>query len=226
MKNKLVLIILLLFVSTGCESTIKYNFNDNIESNVNLNFTMNEYKEFTNVYYGNDYGYQSNDILIQSLNNNKNNLYAFINYNNSIKYNLIDYSSNNEQYIAKYKYTYNYSNFKDNYILNYCFETFEINEDADMYQVFAMGRSNCIGAKIIIEANNRMIKHNATNVNNDEYIWNINEANNDISFTLSKFPITNNSNNILMFVFLGIAILIGILAYFLNKKINRKNINY
>ena len=199
MKRLLMLFVCLILL-TGCEANIKYKFGENIESTISASFNINDYKTFANNNYGNDFGNQEDSVLRQSIERSRSTINAFIN-NGSTFYNPISYSNANGIYNGSYKYTYTYSNFKDNYFLNACFDNFLVQEDSGAYYFKISGNSTCAGAKLTISTDNRMINNNSTNVKNDEYSWNIKESNNDIYFAISKIPMSDSSINTL-YIFL------------------------
>lgn len=218
--KKLLFLLVCVILLTGCEASIKYNFDQYIESNVSASFTLDEYKVFANNHYGNDFGYEDDSVLRQNIESSKSSINAFIN-NNSTFYHLISYSSNGS-YNGSYKYTYTYSNFKDNYFMNYCFDNFIMNEDNDAYYIKASGNSVCSGAKIIITTQDRMINHNSDSVSNNNYIWNIKESNNNIYFSISKTPMSNTGINTLYIIYFILGIGVAVFAFIIKNKKVRK----
>jgi len=219
--KKYLIIISLLLILTGCESTIKYDFKgDSITSEVTINFTLDEYRSYANNYFGNDFGEETKEVLEESINSYRNNMNAFIN-NDSIKYNENYFTINNDNYSAKYTYTYNYVNFNRNNMLNYCFEIFNTYEDDNAYYVNLSGESYCTNSKLVITANN-MLNNNSNNISNNTYIWTIKEQNNDIYFAISKKELNTNSFNMYYLIYVLVALILGIILYFLNKKYKRK----
>ena len=215
--KKILMLLIGMILLTGCEANIKYNFDQNIESNIDASFNINEYRVFANNNYGNDFGYSEENVLRENIESSRSNINAFVN-NNSTFYKPISYSTNNGIYSEKYKYTYTYSNFKDNYFLNYCFDNFIMNEEKDAYYIKASGNSSCNGAKLIVTSHDRMISNNSDNVKNNDYIWNIKEKNNDIYFSISKTPMSTSSTSILYIIYFAIGIVLAFIAYILKRK--------
>ena len=218
--KKYIFILITLFLLTGCESKLEYSFGDNIKSDITVNFTLNEYKNYTNMYYGNDFNLEDDSVIKESIEQQRN-LKAFSHtYSNTYHENY--FRENNNYYEASYTYNYTYKNFNNNNVLDYCFEVFNTSEDDTAYYYNLSGESYCSGTKLVINANNRMINSNSKNVIGDKYTWIINKDNNDIYFAISKTPIKTTVISTTNIIYLIIAFILGIVTYLLNRKYKKK----
>lgn len=218
MKKMLVLILMVILL-TGCSNSVTLDFKENINTKINLSFSLDEYK---NAMYKN-----SNELLddeeaissIEALRTDEKD--AFINGNTEL-YKENNFIVNNNYYTASYEYDYNYINFSNNTILNKCFENFNVKQDTNNIYIKMSGKSICAPFKLSVKADNRMINNNSNNINNNEYSWNINAYNNDVYMVISKNITTNNSFNILYLIlfFIGIGLIIAL--YYLNDVINKR----
>ncbi len=219
--KKYLLILICIFFLTGCESKIEYTFNDNIESEININFTLDEYKKYISEYYGNDFDKEEENVIIESINSHRK-VKAFMDtYDNLYKEKI--YNANNNRYSATYTYIYKYSNFNKNNILNHCFESFNTSEDENAYYVNLGGESQCAGTKLIVNAEDRMINSNSKNINGSKYTWNITKENNNIYFAISKNPVKVSMVSPLHIVLFILGIVVGIVGFILNKKYKRNS---
>ena len=219
--KKYLLILICIFFLTGCESKIEYTFNDNIESEININFTLDEYKKYISEYYGNDFYKEEENVIIESINSHRE-IKAFMDTYDNL-YKEKNYSTSNNRYNATYTYIYKYSNFNKNNILNHCFESFNTSEDENAYYVNLGGESQCAGTKLIVNAEDRMINSNSKNINGSKYTWNITKENNNIYFAISKNPVKVSMVSPLHIVLFILGIVVGIVGFILNKKYKRNS---
>lgn len=221
---KKLILILTLFLATGCQLELEYDFNENdIASNVSISFILEDYKNYYKNNISPDIDTITNDMFISSAKNDINNSLKAFNNDNPANYTQTESSSNNNVYDAKYKYAYDYSNFKDNYILNYCFENFNVIENDEIYYYSLSGTSICKDATLIISSPHKMVNNNADSNNNGKYSWKINSNDNDIHFSISKNNTISNNISIIKIISISIVIILGIVAYFiLNKRFLKK----
>ena len=215
--KKLVFIFLMLFCLTGCANSVELNFNEDINTKINLSFTLDEFKARLNEPNLSD---SEAKTRIESIRNFRN---AFTDpYSDLLEEK--SFGNNGRKYIGVYEYTYSYSNFYDNSILNNCFESFGVDEDKDRLYIFAEGKSKCGPFKLIVKADDRMISSNENSKEENQYIWKIKEENNDIYMAISKTPTTTkikvepSSFNVVDLICCIVALLIGIAAFVINKK--------
>lgn len=216
--KKLILMFLAIFLLTGCSNTISFDFNDNIDAKVDLSFTLSEYKAYSaaksNVFSDDEEARSSIDAI--RFDNE-----AF-DSNNSALFEEKKFITDGNNYNASYEYTYTYSNFLHNSVLNNCIEYFTVENDDESIYVSLKGNSSCGPFKLSIKAKDRMINNNAKNINGDEYIWNINATNNDVYFAISKTPNSSSSISVLYVIYFLIGIALAFVAYMFKKKKNNR----
>ena len=203
-----------MFLLTGCNNSVSFDFNDNIDTKIDLSFTLSEYKAYSasksNV-FADDEEARSSIEAIRYDNE------AF-DSNNSSLLNEKKFITDGNNYSASYEFTYTYSNFTHNSILNNCFDYFGVENDDKSIYVSLKGNSSCGPFKLSIKAKDRMINNNAKNVNGDEYIWNINSTNNNVYFAISKTPNNSSSISMLYIIYFIIGIALAYIAYIFKKK--------
>ena len=215
---KKIILILTLLLLTGCANTVSINFNNDINMNVKLSFTLEEYRYYLNRNSNETLSKEEASSAITALRTDE--LDAFIEGNSDTfkekRYSLVD-----ENYNLEYEYTYNYSNFDNNSILNKCFENFNYVEDNDNIYINISGKSICSPFKLSIKADNKMIANNADKKVNNEYLWNVLENNNNIYMTISKNNIkSSNTLYIILFMF---AIILSFVLVVIRNKYNKNN---
>lgn len=209
--KKLIFIFLMLFCLTGCDNSIEFDFKEDINAKVSVSFNLDEYKAYLNE---DDLSDEEVKSIIESIIDTRE---AFdIPYSDLFEEK--SYVNNGDYYSGIYEYKYTYSNFVDNSVLNNCFEYFGVQEDKNNLYITAKGKSICAPFKIKVKADNRMLSSNENSKNGNEYIWNVQELNNDIYMTISKTEVQTSSFNVMNVVYATMAIIIGGTALILNKK--------
>ncbi len=203
-----------MFLLTGCSNSVNFDFKDNIDMKINLSFTLNEYKAYSN---RNSNPFSDDEEARSSIEAIRNDSEAFINGNN-VLLNEKSFINNGNNYLAVYEYTYSYSTFSKNSILNSCFDFFGVEEDNDNVYVSLSGNSVCAPFKLSIKADNRMINNNSNNIQNNEYIWNIKEKDNNVYFAISKTPMNDMTINSLYIVYFILGLVIAFIAYIIKKR--------
>ncbi len=203
--KKYIIIILLLILLTGCTNEINYNFNDkNIESTITSEFTLDEFKNYyinTNPEFTEDY---SKNELKELLIEYKNNLLIPA-YNDDVNTRYTESSfEEGDEYLIKYNYSFNYSNFETNYYFKNCFETFSYYEDDVNYYYQLTGKALCNYEDTLFTVTSDKIvsDSNEDTLNNGKYTWILKEEDNNIKFAISKsdFSITKLFNTIYIIV--------------------------
>jgi len=212
--KKILLIFCIMFLLTGCSNSVNFDFKDNIDMKINLSFTLNEYKAYSN---RNSNPFSDDEEARSSIEAIRNDSEAFINGNN-VLLNEKSFINNGNNYLAVYEYTYSYSTFSKNSILNSCFDFFGVEEDNDNVYVSLSGNSVCAPFKLSIKADNRMINNNSNNIQNNEYIWNIKEKDNNVYFAISKTPMNDMTINSLYIVYFILGLVIAFIAYIIKKR--------
>ena len=203
--KKYIIIILLLILLTGCTNEVNYNFKDkNIESTITSEFTLDEFKNYyinTNPEFTEDY---SKNELKELLIEYKNNLLIPA-YNDDVNTRYTESSfEEGDEYLIKYNYSFNYSNFETNYYFKNCFETFSYYEDDVNYYYQLTGKALCNYEDTLFTVTSDKIvsDSNEDTLNNGKYTWILKEEDNNIKFAISKsdFSITKLFNTIYIIV--------------------------
>lgn len=214
--KKIVFIFLMLFFLTGCANSVELDFKEDIKARINLSFTLDEFKARLNEPNLSDAEAKSRIESIRSFRN------AFTDpYSDLLEEK--NFGNNGRKYVGVYEYTYSYSNFYDNSVLNNCFESFGVKEDKERLYVFAEGKSKCGPFKLIVKADDRMISSNENSKDENQYVWNVKEENNDIYMAISKTTKTKikvepSSFNVVDVICCVVALGIGVVAFVFNKK--------
>ena len=215
LKNmKKLLIILSVLILTGCTNVISVDFNENINTNIKLSFSLEDYKNNHN-----DSKMISNDEARDSISALRSDIKAFTKTYDGI-FTEKEFVVNQDNYSIQYEYTYDYDNFVDNSIFKRCFQYSTIDTKDDTLYVSLKGESICAPFKLEISSNNRMLTNNSNERIKNKYVWNIEKENNDIFFSISKNPIINKNFDILSFIGIGFALLIILIAAIIKKKYN------
>lgn len=219
--KKIIFIILVLFCLTGCDNNVELEFNENIKAEIKFSFTLDEYKASVNEKNLSD-------------NEAKSRIESMIEFRNAFTdpyselFEEKTYMNNGKYYNGIYEYSYTYSNFNDNYVLNNCFDDFGVEEDKESIYILAKGNSKCAPFDLKVTADDRMISSNEDEKDGNEYIWNIKKTNNDIYMAISKTPISQDTIiqpkdksfnfSIADLIYLFIALIIVILVVIIKKK--------
>jgi len=207
--KKLLIILLLCFIVTGCNNVVSFDFNDEIDTKIEVSFTVSDFKKYTNN--------NSDDI--------KDSIDAMISDANPIvdsydeSFIQKSFKNVNDNYSGEFEYTYTYDNFKDNAIFVRCFETAVIDEDDKKIYVYLKGKSICAPFQLVVTSDGRLLNNNASKRSNGKYIWSVKENNNDIYFNISKEKISASSSKTKhIFSIVLLFIIIGVLFFIKKKK--------
>lgn len=218
--KKILLCLMLIFMTCGCSNEVFITFDeDTIDINGISEFTSKEYKNTMSIYSPEISEDISNDDLKDVIKDYSETLSipAFIEGEGK---EFTTKLTEDSKYKLTVDYSYNYDNFKDNYILNRCFTYFNFTEDKDTYYFKASGNYSCPydNVKVVIAAPYRMLNNNSTSYEDDVYSWNIEDTNNDVYFAISKEEIKTSGISFLYIVAgIVIFILIGVILSFRQK---------
>lgn len=132
-------------------------------------------------------------------------------------------------YKISLSYNFNFSEFKKSNSLNSCFENVEIKEEDNKYYIHAYGAFYCLYEDVFnikLKTKNNVINHNANSVNDNLYVWNIdnqNVNNVDVKIEINKgLPYKRLIINISILI--SVVLIIGFIIYylFLSNKENNK----
>ena len=223
--KKIVFIFLMLFCLTGCANSVEFDFNEDIKAKVSLSFTLDEYKVRLAEPNLKDEEVRSRIESIIEFRNAFTDPYSELFEEKS-------FATNGKNYKGVYEYTYTYTNFSDNSVLNNCFENFGVQEDKEKIYIFAEGKSKCAPFKLIVKAEDRMVSSNENSKDGNLYIWNIKELNNDVYMVISKATLSkpiivsekSSFLGVMDLVCLIIAVIIGVVVFVLNKKFKESDL--
>ena len=220
--KKLVLLLIVVLLCSGCSGELYYNFGENkIESKFKIEYNTNEFNDYINNTEANN-NLNLNDSEVKSNSEMLFSSYKIAAFKDMDTY---TYQGNLEKKIDKFTYTYtydyNYNDFKNNNIFNSCFSAPIIKEDSNAYYYTLYGDYTCRyaeGMKLIIDAPNKLLNSNSSDVQGSKATWVIKQEANDIYFSISKDKSSGNFLNkiyIVAGVFLGIMIVITL--FLVNK---------
>ena len=227
--KKLLVLIGLLIIITGCSANVTYEFNEeSIDSTIEFIFNQEEFKKYGNENTVHEEGRFDTEADTEKFIKDKYEETTLIAYQENGKfkyYTPTKYEKLDNQYRYLYKHSFNYDNFQNNYYLKDCFEHFLTIEDDNYYHYTIKGDYSCGNEndlKLNIIAKNKDVLSNADEVKDDKHIWNIKKENNDITFSLSKSEKAKSSAlstiHIIGLVLLAILGIIGVVLYKLINK--------
>ena len=220
MVRKILLIICLVFLLTGCDVTYNLIINDDetFDESVMFSFLKSNTKpEDLSVYV--------NDKLPLS-----NNQYESRKYNSQI-------NVSENTYDLVYDYSHDFNNFRNTLFVDSCYNDSKITRTDDKITIRSGKGFRCLNpdnglitdnVKINITTKLEVLDNNADEVNGNTYTWNINfnnVQNKEVNITLKRNMQTSQTwmNYPLLFGILGVVILVAGLFLFMyvkNKKIN------
>lgn len=229
--KKNIMIIICLFLFTGCDVTYNITIDDKIEELTNFYFEESDYSYDT--YYA-DYGddnisnFSNIDEFTQSI-YNEDYLAFDGDFNNQELYNVQKINDG-----ISLNYSYKYDNFDKSSIFNYCGDIVEYQTGNDTVSISVNDFYNCFMSEydpalddltINIKTNLKVLENNADSVNGNVYTWNINKDNSSVKRVYIK--VKKGSDYFSMFIDIGIVIgfviVIVLLVFLVKKKIAKNN---
>ena len=216
MKLKKIILIITLIICSGCNAKYKIEFNDEtIKESLNISVPKT--------------------MSIEEYRNSYDNSISAIGQNNFYKF---DVKENNGEITIKYNYDFTIKNYNSSYIANNCFQPFKFLEDNETYYILGQGNFKCAYYKyeklnnldIVVETNHKLIETNADEINDNQYIWHIDETNyneKEIKLMLSKETIKQNifekyKNEIIIGgITSGVLLLILLILFIKHKRVNK-----
>ena len=219
MVRKILLIICLVFLLTGCDVTYNLTINNDetFDEKVILSFLKQD------VSYENVVSYLQDKVPIS------NNQYEMKSYNTQI------YEGNN-YYDLVYDYSHDFNNFRNTLFVDSCYNDSKITRTDDKITIRSGKGFRCLNpdnglitnnVKINITTKLEVLDNNADEVNGNTYTWNINSnnvQNKEVNITLKRKVQSSQINiNYILFGIIGCVLLVGGLYLFVrynSKKIN------
>ncbi|MBQ8235008.1 MAG: hypothetical protein IJZ36_05455 [Bacilli bacterium] len=200
---KKLIILLSLFLLTGCNLKYEIYFKDGIHENIDIIFMDDIYKIASSL--DGDGFYLEKELV-------ENDIPSLINYKDYYNKSII----NNKN--VKLDYNYTYDNFNESYIINRCFENVSIKNDDKQLYIHLSGNFKCFDNKkfdISIKSDYKVLNHNANKFKNNNYIWNINTNEEvDVLLHISKEKINNiEFKYIYQIILLIVLIVMGFVVY-------------
>lgn len=182
MKRKILILVLLVFMASGC--SVEYHLTIDKDNNYSEDFTITVYEDENN---SKEYIYQSYLEEYPIYNDEEFMYYDPYNKNEEYTYYNKTYRDIGNGYIFNYKDNFTYENFNRIRTLNTAFNTGGNGyvKDKDYYYISASSpklfkyNSNLDSITIYISMKDlEVIKHNADEVRNGSYIWNLKRTDN------------------------------------------------
>lgn len=164
---KKILILLSVFLLTGCSVEYNLNFNDEkLEENISIILSGDSY----------------NDVAIEQLKKEK--VFAIYDGIGKEEYD-ITFKDNNDIFTSNYKHTYSLEDYNRGTIINQCYDAIGFAKNEDEYMLTTSNEFRCLyynymdvdSVKISITTNHKVVSNNADMVEKNTYIWEINESN-------------------------------------------------
>jgi hypothetical protein len=207
MKKKILLVLSVIFLLTGCDNVYNLTIEDDILKEEIISIIPDDKADAVDKMFIEEEDYP-----------------FFDNYKH--KYKKVVKRSGNTT-IVSLNYDYTIDTFKQSRTYNECFEKSVIKEE-DGYLKFAfVGEFNCLygdSLEINLRSNRKVVNSNAESVDEDVYTWSINRKNKnnvDIQFVLGN---TNevNTSSIVTIIFVILFVIIVIVDIYLFKKKKNK----
>lgn len=212
--KKILIIVLFLLISTGCQVKYELNFTDN-KLNENINIQINNSNE-KDIYNLKEYkAYSIFDSTYQRL------------YD-------VEYQEG-KTFNATYKYTYNYEEFKHAMYIKTCFDAFSFITNDNTYILSTSKGFKCMvldynkvdNVEIVINTNHEIIESNADRTKKNTLIWNVDDTNASEKKIYVKFGPVKELNffekNWLGIIILGSFIIVLLIVVISIVSISKKN---
>ena len=220
MKNLkyIFLIIILLFIS-GCTTTYELEIDgDNLKEKITT-YIYDGDREADRIDSGED-----GNRLDAFINSDQ---YPFFETYDHVYKKKVSKESDFEKVVLTYDYEI--SDFENSNALYYCFESSKVTEKDESYNIKASGYFYCKyinkNIDIIINSKNKVIKHNADEVDGHNYIWHITKDNfkdTSINIEVAKKSNENYFLPIIVLLIIVIVVIGSIIYVFIKKKNNEK----
>ena len=211
--KKILIVVLFVFILTGCNNVVSVDFNSNIDTKINVSFTLDEYKQYSGSLSDRENLDEEIDAIISEMRPISDN------YDEMFKENSMN--RNGYTYTGEFEYTYNYANFRYSELFNRCFDSFVVDEEDNLIHIFLKGDSICAPFTLKVKAVDRMLNNNADSSNKGEYTWEVKKEDNEIKFDISKNPIEPSGLSTKSIIYVIIAIIMGIAAFIFSGKLKK-----
>lgn len=202
--KKILLLISLFFVITGCEATYNLEIGEEIKEEINiyttdmynLNVPMEDYNNFS---LKDMFGFQLDGFYPVYFNDENYNPYLEEKQDNVKYYNQSAINDSNK-YGIKYDYRFKFNDYYRSRAVNSCYKEVNLANNNGIYSLTTNNVAKCFDnyslldrVTINIKTTYKVIYSNADNVSNGVYTWNITK-NNYKSKSIKFSYNTNNSN--------------------------------
>lgn len=185
--KKILLLICLVFIVTGCSHEYEINFGKKIDEKIVLNYNTNLYELSSQI--DGDSLYVEKELV-------ESDIPALVSSNGFYdkKLEVMDNKTK-----VTLKYSYDYENFEKSYLIDHCFEKKTFVNDDEYYYVSLGGSFDCYSASgftLKVKSEYEVINQNADKYDKGYYIWNIATENSDnrVEFQVSKTLLKNKDS--------------------------------
>ena len=212
--KKMFILVLYLFLLTGCEVNYEMEFNDDYVTN-ELEFEVlnTDYKSYPipDNSYSTAFEYFNNLDIYKYIDNEK----AVMSK---------DITETKIGIEAKYNDSYTYDKLDTSYLLNTCFENINYKYNEDSVYLELSGEFNCYYGEtnIVFKTSKKIMESNHNEKKSNNYIWHITEDNKDNVNIIFSFGNVNNGISVYQIVTIIIVIVlsIGVLVLY---KVTKRN---
>lgn len=241
MKKKKLLILLSMFLITGCQAEYNIVIEDNVVKEELLVYETNMNKWNTiqgnNILTYQQYQQEYKDAPVGIYYNDQN-IDGEIGFNPSRNYYTIDLLSDNNKKGLSFNTDFNLNRYADSYIIRNCFKHINILNQLDTISISTNNELSCMNyidglnkITINIKTNYEVLDNNATSINDNTYTWVItrnNYTNSNIYIKMSKSANSSSNNDtkdtnvsnfqLTYLIIVMVLLLLGLLIYNQFKK--------
>lgn len=224
--KKTIIIILILFVS-GC----KVNYELKIDNSFSETFAIEgNNQDLYNLY--------KNQSMLSLYSESKLINYSIEEIETDSKYKIMDISNSNF-YALKYSFDFESSNYNDSNAINTCYELVSVVTKDDLVSIATSNKFNCFEiypeletVTMTINSKYKVTQNNADQIMDNKYIWNINKQNASNKPIILQYDKSKKKKSLWEFltgniyltaIFVGILLIILVIALVMKRKINKKN---
>lgn len=214
--KKILLLILLVFLVTGCTSSYEIVFDDTIDEKITINYDGDIYKVVEEFEFDGDSFYFESELV-------KSRIPSLIEFKDYYKKNI---EVKNNKSIITLNYKYSYENFENSYLISECFEKSNFINNDEYYYVSLGGSFYCYGVDhftLKMKTDYKVLRSNADREENGYYIWDIETDNKDDEVELQLSKTVKKEENEKEFkvsfeLVFGIVLIFVVIGFFIFRK--------
>ena len=206
-KIKIILIVFITFLVTGCSSNYDLNLDtESIDEKLTLTMSKKEYEENYNTITANKSVFDDNSAFYD-----------------------IEVINNKDIFLVTYSHSYNHEDYFNSLNLNSCFNEINHNINGSVETISLTGFKCLQGdnLRVIVDSKYKIYNSNAHIVNGNKNIWDIDEDNKDninISFIVDYNKTYFNKDLITSIVLIVVLICLIAILFRRNRKVRRKKV--